>query len=355
MAQPIFITCILTTAWLLASATEKVYAQDASSTVLGSCNIVQQNLNVSNGSTVINQVDCTPQRPEDAFSLRYVWLDGTNSSLMLAGVFDPALKPLVGSVQTIMQNQVYHTVRELTQRFGGSATSRMREMFEAPGGARPEYSVLGEKGVVQVTSGLERDILTSRPIKIYEGSGNIVLPDMPAIATILNTDKWPGNYKMTYYDRAFRIFDFMNGRLTGGDAERAAFQCTLLFRYVDREELSNYFRDLEELNSLNAKRPMKGTGPVLQQAERRSPDALRNKAVDAMLYFGAQSWPEDFMIAVSDILPGTNDSCPDPYNIQLTALPRQLFTLVVVIEAVKENVEIQNTNFLTDAQEGLHK
>jgi hypothetical protein len=28
--------------------------------VLGSCNIVQQNLSVAKGSTVINQVDCVP-------------------------------------------------------------------------------------------------------------------------------------------------------------------------------------------------------------------------------------------------------------------------------------------------------
>src|SRR5215210_1956368 len=114
----------------------------------GSCNIVQQNLNVPSGSTIINQVDCTHQRPEDSFSLRYVWLDETTASLMVAGQFDPSLKPLVGSVQTVMQNQVYRTVRDITQRFGTPAAGRRD--FEAPEGARPDYSIMGPKGAVPV-------------------------------------------------------------------------------------------------------------------------------------------------------------------------------------------------------------
>ena len=42
-------------------------AQSSSAVVLGSCNIVQQNLSVAKGSTVINQVDCVPPTLEDFF------------------------------------------------------------------------------------------------------------------------------------------------------------------------------------------------------------------------------------------------------------------------------------------------
>lgn len=69
-------------------AASGVTAQTANSVVLGSCNIVQQNLAVAKGSTVINEVDCVPPSLEDSFSLRYVWLDATTSSLLIAGYFD---------------------------------------------------------------------------------------------------------------------------------------------------------------------------------------------------------------------------------------------------------------------------
>ena len=72
-------------------------AQSSSAVVLGLCNIVQQNLSVAKGSTVINQVDCVPPTLEDSSSLRYVWLDAKTSSLLTAGFFDSSLRPVIGN------------------------------------------------------------------------------------------------------------------------------------------------------------------------------------------------------------------------------------------------------------------
>jgi hypothetical protein len=329
------------------------HAQDASSTIFGSCNIVQQNVTVPSGSTVINQVDCTPQRPEDSFALRYVWLDEVTSSLMIAGHFDPSLRPLVGSIQTVFRNQVYHELQTLTQRFGNASTQFSKgSIFEKVEGHAPKYSIAGAKEDVELESHvgvLPTDAL--RRLKLYDGSQPIILPDSSALSRLFATaEGWPDRYKMTYYTETG---DLLTQSLSGTEAEASVFQCMLLYRFVARSELEQYWGQLEELERFATRTPLTGDATNRRQGYIKSA-ALRNKAVGAMLHLSQKSWPDDFLLAFSKIYAGGESGCEGPYSVEFYALPRKIFTLAAIIEAVKDAVEVQGMAFDVDRTEGLH-
>jgi hypothetical protein len=139
LTKPIW---FLITGAVLACLPSGAKAQSSSAVVLGSCNIVQQNLSVAKGSTVINQVDCVPPTLEDSFSLRYVWLDAKTSSLLTAGFFDSSLRPVIGNMQSVLRNSVYHRLDEIVRRFGNPIGT---DFVPIVGKGQP-YSLTGARG-----------------------------------------------------------------------------------------------------------------------------------------------------------------------------------------------------------------
>jgi hypothetical protein len=56
--------------WCFAQGTATGAAGNASAVVLGSCNVVQQNVAATGQATIINEINCVPEKPEDSFLLR---------------------------------------------------------------------------------------------------------------------------------------------------------------------------------------------------------------------------------------------------------------------------------------------
>jgi hypothetical protein len=91
---------------------------NASAVVLGPCNVVQQKVAAAERATIINEINCVPEKPEDSFLLRYLWFDATNSSFMVAGLFDPALGQVVPANPVVVKNPIFEKLQEIVTRFG---------------------------------------------------------------------------------------------------------------------------------------------------------------------------------------------------------------------------------------------
>jgi hypothetical protein len=169
------------------------WGESANSVVLGSCNIVQQNIVAAEGSTIINQVDCVPPDVTDTFILRYMWIDEAISSLFVAGYFDSSLKPLIGTTQTVLRNKVLQNLTTIVKRFGDPVRNESTVLQNGT-----TYSVTGLSGSASIGSKTDRlpfDVL--RKLKIYDNSLPILLPDTTAISALLKSTGWPPSYRMT--------------------------------------------------------------------------------------------------------------------------------------------------------------
>jgi hypothetical protein len=322
-------------------------AQSASSVVLGSCNIVQQNLSVTNGSTVINEVDCVPPSVEDSFSLRYIWLDATMSSLLVAGYFDSSIKPLVGTMQTVVKNSVFHRVEEIVHRFGSPISNGPLLQRGS------SYTLMGGRGDISIdNNGDPIPLSVLKKLKIYDAEQAILLPDVNALRTIIGGNGWPTDYRLTYSDDT----NAFTNSTTKKDKENASLMCALLYKPVSKEMLANYWNDIELLESLVEKKEFRQEQvqnvKVTEGTDFRV-EALQNPSLPAMQYFGENNWPNDFLLAFgSAFTRGCGDT--ETYNIGFYAQPRKLFTLVAVIQGKANSIEIQRMNFNVDPSDGLH-
>jgi hypothetical protein len=323
-------------------------AQSSSAVVLGSCNIVQQNLSVAKGSTVINQLDCVPPTLEDSFSLRYVWLDAKTSSLLTAGFFDSSLRPVIGNMQSVLRNSVYHRLDEIVRRFGNPIGT---DFVPIVGKGQP-YSLTGARGEVSIDNkGDHLPLSALKKLKLYGGEQTILLPDTSALRSIKNTQGWPADYKLTYGDEA-GVFPRSK---TKQDVENSALMCALLYKPITKEILANYWTDVELLESLIEKKEFRQDQVVNSNVNAGTGDfrvaALQNQALPAMAYFTEKNWPEDFLMGFGSAFVA---QCGEGYSIGFYALPRKLFTLVAVIEAKSNSIEIQGMSFDLDPTDGLH-
>ncbi len=319
--------------------------ENATSVIIGSCNIVEQNITVGKGATVINQVDCVPPTIEDSFLLRYAWLDESTSSLLVAGHFDSSLRPLIGNVQNILKNAVFRQVEDIVHRFGNPIRPESDLLQKGT-----EYSLMGRKGEVTLNnSGQPIPISVLKKLRLYAGSERIILPDISALQTLVKTPHWPSNYDMTYSNEERRKLDFVHGKQ---EAENTALMCVLLYRPLSKADLEDYWNNMEELEKLvnsHQFRQEEVINHALSSDDFRL-NSVQNRALEAMQYFGERNWPDDFLLAFGSAY---TQVCGEGYDIGFYALPRQLFTLVAVIEAKASAIEIQSMTFDVDQDEHL--
>jgi hypothetical protein len=58
------------------------------------------------------------EKLEGSFLLRYLWLDATTSSFLIAGRFDPGLALLLPASPVVIRNPVFQKLEEIVNRFG---------------------------------------------------------------------------------------------------------------------------------------------------------------------------------------------------------------------------------------------
>jgi hypothetical protein len=200
-------------------------------------------------------------------------------------------------------------------------------------------------------------------LRIYAGEENIILPDVPLLQAVFKTQEWPSKYKMTYRDN-FQLQDLNKSQATV-DFQNEAISCVLLHAPVPASLLMNYWDSMAELENTILKKEFRlqdvintrfrgfGVGfsgesqPVNYKSE-----LFKNKSIDAMLYFGQRNWPDDFLIAFGNAEFGSC-AAQDSYNFGFYAVPRQLFTLVAVIEPRYKDLQIEHIGYVADLDEQL--
>jgi hypothetical protein len=319
--------------------------------VIGSCNIVQQKVTISNGSTVINV--CTPPSIEESFALRFAWLNSDTTSLMMAGYFDPSLRPLFGTEQMVVENAVYNRIKEILARFGSPKRK------ESDGSKDSKYRIAS--GQADDLEFAESSIPTAvlKHARFYDGESTILLPEVGPLATLLRSDGWPMGYRLTYYTNSnvdlSVPLDFKNASYV---AENSVLACTLLYQALPKASFDRYWEDmnaLEEFVTSNKIDSMKVTNINVDREVpwRKSGQveigAQQNKAIEALRYFGAASWPADFVFGFGG---AANDNCAGT-RLGFYAQPRRLFTLVAIIESRVPTLEIQKLHFTVDQDANL--
>ena len=317
---------------------------NASAVVVGSCNIVQQNVAASDQATIINEIDCLPEKPEDSFLLRYLWLDATTSSFLVAGRFDPALARLLPASPVVIHNPVFQKLRDVVDRFG------------RPDQIGGTYS-LQAKGESAVPAEWTDPSNTRNKLRVYAAQQDIVWPDVPALGAVFKTTEWPRNYNMTYAEAS----DPTAWRKPEGniDFQNAAISCVRLHVPISAEMLTNYWTSMKELENAISRKELKHNGVtniVFNDLAQSKKDTLMNKSIDAMLYFGERGWPEDFLLVFGDAsIGGCGEGAEYDYSFGFYAKPRKLFTLVAVIEPRHKDLQIEHVRYLADFKEQLRK
>ncbi|MGD9657680.1 MAG: hypothetical protein AB7U61_08590 [Methylocystis sp.] len=329
--------CAIALVTLLVAISQSIDAEspsgNANAILVGPCNISQQNIAASGESTIINEIECTPQKPEDSFLLRYLWLDATTSSFLVAGRFDPALARLLPETPIVIDNPVFRKLRDLVKRFGRSDQKK-------DDGYIYTVSAKGSNAMsAKWTPSDERSKL-----RVYAGEENIVWPDVYALHTVFKTNAWPSDYYMSYigdsvgWNRPERDVNFQN----------EVISCTRIYKFISLEMLNNYWIYMRKLDEVISRKKLKHD---VVKDEGVSFDSLKNKTIEAMRYFGERGWPEDFLLAYGR----SPDGCGGGPDFGFYAVPRRLFTLVAVIEPRRKDLQIEHVSYLADSRESLRK
>jgi hypothetical protein len=304
--------------------------------VLGS-NCVIINQNVSGASTI--EQDC-PLAPEESFRVRYLWLDAVMTSHLMIGHFDSALTDLIGSSPQVIRNEVYNNVSNIVQKFG-TLLAPMHPLVES----NQYFHLSGKGSEAKIPSTASSNIPTSvlRKLRLYAGSERIVWPDLAALTTVIKTRTWPSQYSMSYVDNLQGRLDF---KRNSRGAESSLLACVLLHAPVSKHQLASYWDQVDALEEAVSGRK------VYAESTSVKGSILGNLAIDALQYFGMHNWPDDFLMAFGHLSVG----CFGPDNasaFQFFAQPRQLYTLVAVVESKARTLDIEGITFFVDRDSHL--
>ena len=109
------------------------------------------------------------ERPEKSFLLRYLWLDATTSSFLIAGRFDSGLARLLPANPIVIQNPVFDELKKVVDRFG-----QLEGLRFDPNLSGVSYTLQTEKDFVYI-DGAWRDPSDARNrLRIYAAEEDIV-------------------------------------------------------------------------------------------------------------------------------------------------------------------------------------
>jgi hypothetical protein len=348
----VVLTCLSSIVFVAAAFAQSPHDSEsgkASALVVGSCNVVQQNVTASGGATIVNQIDCLPDRPDESFVLRYLWLDAVTSSYLVAGRFDPALAKLLPERPVVVRNPVYDQLREIIEKFGRP---------DHLAGEEPQYSVNGERDNLQTTAKWSASRETRNKLRVYSAEEDIIWPDLSALAAVFETTDWPAGFRMSYNSVED---DTWRERQSTIDFQNKMISCVQLYSPISSEMLASYWDLMKQLEDGVRRDRFKRDGVIHPNANGSAGDlgasktsALRNKTIDAMSYFGRAAWPEDFLMAFGNgAVGGCGVGAEYDYMFGFYAKPRKLHTLVAVVEPRRKDLQIERLIYLSDSETRL--
>jgi hypothetical protein len=300
-----------------------------------------------------------PQEPivptkklEDTFQLRYVWLDATTSSFLIANRFDPGLARVLPANPIVIHNTVFEKLREIVTRFG-----HLEGLRKDPNMASYQYWLQTTTNGSNYVDGKWKDASEAGELRIYAAEEDIIWPDEPALRAVFRTTEWPSNYDMTYEEP----FNWGAWRQPEDTVkfQNEAISCVQLHAPISGETLENYWTLMKDLENAITHEELKREGVtniIFPSLETNQRIVAKHKSIEAMLYFGERGWPKDFLIAVGNASVGGCGRWTEyDYSFGFYARPRKLYTLVAVIEPKGDSIEIQRLRYSVDARQQLRK
>jgi hypothetical protein len=344
-------TTILLFAVMLQSS---AYAQTA--IVTGDCVLVNQELQIGDGSVVNQELDCFPPDPNDAFRVRYIWLDEVGTSLLLEGRLTDELKTLFGPSPIIARNEVYDELNYVHTNFS-IALGR---------GNLPAFSQFQQTQIGGTTTGSNGQELdhqaaaleqvlhsTSDRVNIISLTGPFFWPNIRTIENLFEYDQSRSELMSTYASRYrfpdLTIRDFILKREEGNEIELhgLALECAIYYEFIDEQKNRSYWSDMHEARSyiLNngeysdyIVQPDVGIDGALAQSN-------QNRIYSAMGYFAREGWPNDFLLRSYSY---SRNGCVASYGVGTSVLPRRFYTKFAVFQSKSGEFDLRHFEYGMD-------
>ena len=322
------------------------------SVVSGSCVIINQSLDLGADTVLSQSLDCVPKKPQDAFRVRYVWLDSNSTSFVLANVITSELEVLLGPNPVIVRNEVLDEINEIWRIFG--VKSHINDLNDNNPSISELYlsnSLIGLNGTAK--SGHDRFSDLSREklqnIVFYAATSGIIWPMLDEYSQIIHRKNFPRSMNLTYgghLHKDSRSVDFHND----------VFRCTYLYDFVSKEEFGEYWNDARRLEEKAEK-----DGKLMQYLSYRVPAEARENVLyrnqntltlASISYFTRYNWPHDFILRY--INQSVSDGCAAMApEVRVSAIPRQLFVKFAVVQAKHSGFEIKGYNYILNQRRDL--
>ena len=268
--------------------------------------------NGSNAAQVDQGICPDEVDPQRALRIRYVWLDSTSASLLMAGQISGNLEKSLGSRPYVIENAVTNELKAVIAKFGKSMSNEKILLSSSVEGLRDTASSREESFTPVAKKG---------KLKLYDLANPVSLPELSAYQAIIGTLDYPGDFSM-YYTKDDGSdpgdTDILNGvtlwrYFTADDAKDYSANLVKLRDWVGRERSRLGPKITEDFFSSAEMAPKKNVTPSLP------PELV------AMQYFARAGWPDDFLVASGGAGCGMG-------SFGLSVSPRRLHVQVAVIE-----------------------
>jgi pimeloyl-ACP methyl ester carboxylesterase len=248
--------------------------------------------------------------PQRALRIRYVWLDSTSASLLMAGEVVGNLEKSLGARPHVIDNAVAKELRTIITRFGSS-----------PGANKEQYrtTISGQNDSSSVRREDSGPFPRSRKTKLYNGGGPVYLPEASVYQTIIGSLDYPAGFSMYY-----------NQYEGSAGSEQNILDSVTLWRYLSADDIKNYPNNLAKLRDWLAQQRAR-LGPTIMQSfsfddffPKKMPLSLPVELA-SMQYFARSGWPEDFAFVRGGGGCGAG-------SFEMTVMSRSLYVQVAVIE-----------------------
>ncbi len=334
-------------------------AEAQTSLIVGGCNLVNQNITIGESSVINQVVDCIPSKPEDAFRVRYVWLNDLSISFLIAGHIDEGLRALVGDKPIIARNQVYDELIDIWDKFAVAAVRDDSGGFYSVRGSSFSSTVFGRNGTsshIWSTRVADIPINKKKKLKFYSGGQPFIWPLLNASTVMRHTEGFPSHLRMTYgtfQNESDFLIDFLRYSDRRDIISHRSLGCFILYKYVEPSEYESYWHDISEIvQEVERDADLQGyvnpsVGGVLDV------ESMWQGSVpyDSLAYFARDFWPTDFLVLTSS---GGFNGCYEG-SFGFAAHPRKLFVQLAVIQAKSGGFDLRAYKYRDDRSKVLRK
>ncbi|MGO8092259.1 hypothetical protein [Rhizobium leguminosarum] len=325
----------------------------------GNCIVVIQTDEASD-STTVNNMTC-PQEASRAYAIRYIWLNSSQVSFLLARYSDANLAPILGEHPVVMLNPVYDNLNSIYKKYG-SRFSELTEMdfpnqFTFKG--KNKSTDDGNEAIPFKMSYKDIPIALRRNFLFSQFESKIVWPDSNLINSI-QSNTWPQTYKYAYSlpdgERASFLRDIeRSARLKHAELTDNVAECMLYYKLLSKENFDGYWDRIDRLERAISDHTIEtwqvdegsddpeGTVDIVQEAS-------NNPTYDFYAEVTKEYWPADFLVMSGQMSSGSDEAGCEVVGggLSTSVDPRALAVLVAVVTPVNDRIVVRSAKLAHD-------